>query len=83
MAVGFAVIGHVSCSLRSGSDPPVPRDPLRSGRFVLEKKFLARTADVTRMTSCCYMLLPVGEAAPFTGPGLRVTLWAFSPHLQG
>lgn len=27
--------------------------------------------------------VPVGDAAPLPEPGLRVTLWAFSPHFHG
>ncbi|KAG7237566.1 hypothetical protein INR49_032183, partial [Caranx melampygus] len=27
--------------------------------------------------------VPVGDEAPLTEPGLRVTLWAFSPHFHG
>ena len=29
------------------------------------------------------VLVPVGDDAPFTDPGLSVTLWAFSPHFHG
>lgn len=35
------------------------------------------------MSASLAVLVPVGEAAPFTEPGLRLTLWAFSPHFHG
>lgn len=35
------------------------------------------------MSASLAVWVPVGDEAPLTEPGLRVTLWAFSPHFHG